>query len=143
MTSPADAAGIDCAWIACDSDGHVAAIITAGSGTIPDSIFDGPVDLFDLEERLLQLPVLSDAAALATEGDLTSFLDLARRGLYVFDWTDIHRALRKSVGAYEMVARPATVLRVDDLPGDLKAVAQRHRLSSTFGDRLTLDMLED
>ncbi len=72
---------------------------------------------------------------------MTSFLDLAKRGLFVFDWTDVYRTRRASIEAYELVAVPACAIQTSDLPADLRVIAQRQRLSSAFGDHLTLDML--
>jgi hypothetical protein len=99
MTSMIDAAGFDCAWLVSDSAGCLAAVVTAGVGPIPESVFGGPVDLCDLEYRLRQLPVVGEANALA-DGDATSFLDLARRGLFVFDWTDVYSSNREKTDAY-------------------------------------------
>jgi hypothetical protein len=143
MTSMIDAAGFDCAWLVSDIAGCLAAVVTAGAGPIPESVFGGPVDLFDLERQLLQLPVVGEASSLVEDGDATSFLDLARRGLFVFDWTDVHRTGRAEIGAYQLVAVPACAIHTSDLPADLGAVALRQRLLSAFGDRLTLDMLAD
>jgi len=138
-----DAAEVDCAWLVSDIADRLAAVVTAGAGPLPESVFDGPVHLFDLEHRLRQLPVVGAANALIEDGDTTSFLDLARRGLFVFDWTDVHRTVRAEIGAYQLVAVPACAIHTSDLPADLGTVALRQRLSSAFGDRLTLDMLAD
>jgi len=143
MTSMIDAVGFDCAWLVSDIAGCLAAVVTAGAGPIPESVFGGPVDLLDLEYRLLQLPVVGEANALAEDGDATSFLNLARRGLFVFDWTDVHRINREKIDAYQLVAAPACAIHASDLPADLGAVALRQRLLSAFGDHLTLDMLAD
>lgn len=143
MTSMIDAAEVDCAWLVSDIASCLAVVVTAGAGPLPESVFGGPVDLFDLEYRLLQLPVVGEANALIEEGDVTSFLDLARRGLFVFDWTDVHLTGRAKIDAYQLVAVPEFAIRTSDLPADLGAVALRQRLLSAFGDRLTLDMLAD
>ena len=143
MTSMIDAVGFDCAWLVSDIAGCLAAVVTAGAGPIPESVFGGPVDLLDLEYRLLQLPVVGEANALAEDGDATSFLNLARRGLFVFDWTDVHLTGRAKIDAYQLVAAPACAIHASDLPADLGAVALRQRLLSAFGDHLTLDMLAD
>ena len=143
MTSMIDTVGFDCVWLASDIAGCLAAVVTAGVGPIPESVFGGPVDLSDLEYRLLQLPVVGEASAVVEDGDATSFLELARRGLLVFDWTDVHSFDRAKIDAYQLVAAPACAIHASDLPADLGAVALRQRLSSAFGDRLTLDMLAD
>lgn len=141
MTSMIDAADIDCVWLVSDIADCLAAVVTAGAGPLPEGVFDGPVHLFDLEHRLRQLPVVGAANALIEDGDMTSFLDLAKRGLFVFDWTDVYRTRRASIEAYELAAVPACAIHTSDLPADLRVIAQRQRLSSAFGDHLTLDML--
>jgi hypothetical protein len=143
MTSMIDAAGFDCAWLVSDIASCLAAVVTAGAGPLPESVFGGPVDPSDLEYRLLQLPVVGEATALVEDGDATSFLDLARRGLFVFDWTDVYRTGRAKIDAYQLVAVPACAIHTADLPADLGAVALRQRLLSAFSDHLTLDMLAD
>lgn len=143
MTSMIDAAGLDIAWLASDIADCLAAVVTAGAGPLPESVFGGPVDLSDLENRLLQLPVVGAASVLVDNGDMTSFLNLAMRGLFVFDWTDVHRSDRAKIDAYQLVAAPSRTIHTFDLPADLCAVALRQRLSSAFGDHLTLDMLVD
>ena len=143
MTSMIDAADFDLAWLVSDSADCLAAVVTAGAGPLPESVFRGPVDLLDLESRLLQLPVVGAANTLVENGDMTSFLALAMRGLFVFDWTDVHSSGRAKIDAYQLVAAPSCAIHTFDLPADLGAVALRQRLSSAFGDHLTLDMLMD
>ncbi|HWU74196.1 MAG TPA: hypothetical protein VN137_11985 [Sphingomonas sp.] len=143
MTSTIDAADFDLAWLVSDSADCLAAVVTAGAGPLPESVFGGPVDLSVLENRLLRLPVVGAANVLIENGDMTSFLNLAMRGLFVFDWTDVHRSGRAKIDAYQLVAVPSCAIHTFDLPADLDAFALRQRLSSTFRDHLTLDMLAD
>ncbi len=89
----------------------------------------------------MELPVIGDGQGLAADGDISSFLDLARRGLFVFDWTDVHRIARDSVHAYERIAAPTVPASITTLPADLLALAQGQRSRSIFGDRFTIDML--
>lgn len=123
MTSDVDPTGVDCAWIASDSVGHLAALVTAGVGPVPAGAFGGPVDLFDIEYRLLELPVVGDGNGVAGNGDISSFLALARRGFFVFDWTDVHRSARDSLHAYELIAVPTVPVSIPALPADLRALA--------------------
>lgn len=141
MTSNVDSTGIDCVWIASDSVGQIAALVTAGVGPVPAGVLGGTVDLFDIEDRLLELPVVGDGSGVAGNGDISSFLDLARRGFFVFDWMDVHRIARDSVHAYGLIAAPTVPASITALPTDLRALARRQRLPATFGNRLTIDML--
>ena len=91
MTQPSDLEMIDCAWLACDTFGRLAVLITAGSGPVPAAVFEGPVDIFDIEERLWALPYNGTVRLRLTPEEVPSFTTLAERGLFVFDWSDIHR----------------------------------------------------
>jgi len=86
--------GWDVAWLARDRENRIGAFITAGCGPVV-----GAVDP-TVEDRLLQsAPVTSSAELLTNVPDPSSFIDLATRGLYVFDW-DYY-------STYVLVARPA------------------------------------
>jgi hypothetical protein len=55
--------------------------------------------------------------------DLTDFCDIARRGLYGYDWQDATRKARKS-GCYEIVSRPLQAIQVKELPPELRQLAE-------------------
>ena len=98
---------IECAWLARDALGQLAVFITAGDGPIPTlALGASSFSVDELEGELLELPVSTRARLVAGVGDLSSYAALAERGLFVFDWTDIHRIHREAIGAYELVASP-------------------------------------
>ncbi|WP_315757436.1 MULTISPECIES: hypothetical protein [unclassified Bradyrhizobium] len=134
--------GIDCVWIASDRDGHVGAFISAGAGPIPAAGFDSDqIPIEDIETRLCQLPIVSSAHLLATVRSPASFVDLAERGLFVYDWIDAHRSSRDATCMYEPVAVPAMPLRSDQLPNDLHILADELRLSAVrFGRETSVDI---
>jgi hypothetical protein len=108
---------IDCVWLASDQDGHAAAFVTAGLGPIPTRALDLTEPPFDELEELVS------AAAACSEVEMRvhvprpdSFIALASRGLFVFDWTDIHKTRASSLDAYELVARPKQPAHADALP---------------------------
>lgn len=55
--------------------------------------------------------------------DPTDFILIARRGLYGFDWQDATRTAGHSHG-YEIVSVPTRALRVDELPSNLRRLAE-------------------
>jgi len=128
MTQPSDVEMIDCAWLACDKLGRLAVLITAGCGPIPAAVFDGPVDIFDVEERLWALPYNGSVGLTNFSGDVPSFKILAERGLFVFDWSDIHKVGANQTNAYELMATPSAPRFLDDLADDLRRTAERVRL---------------
>ncbi|BEV13121.1 hypothetical protein ATDW_36170 (plasmid) [Asticcacaulis sp. DW145] len=116
--------GFDCVWIACDGANQLAAFITGGSGPIPEKLFvDQLINIEDVEDRIVDLREDSEVTLFTTVPRPDDFLGLARRGLHVFDWTDIHRTVKTSIGTYELVARPRTPRKIDTLPMDLRLVA--------------------
>lgn len=132
--------GIDCSWLASDQTGRLGVFITAGIGPIPAAVLDSAyMPIEEIEERLCQLPAVSSAQLLVTVKRPDSFIDLAERGIFVYDWTDIHRI--KALNLYEPVAVPTGPINMDVLPDDLVAVARAVRLDGVeFEARKSLDI---
>jgi len=141
MTQPSDVEMIDCGWLACDTLGRLAALITAGCGPIPAAVFEGPVDIFDLEGRLMELPINGTARLRGAYGDMSSFSGLAERGPFEFDWSDIHKVGADQTEAYELMAAPSAPRHLPDLADDLRSTAERVRLDADLArtERLTID----
>jgi hypothetical protein len=115
---------IDLVWLAFDDTGRLAAMTTGGTGPVPAKVLaSGDDDVFALEEALLGLPSISAASVHVQAPDPRSFKALSERGLFVYDWTDVHRSLANAGGAYEIVASPSLVLSLSDLPNDLRRLA--------------------
>jgi hypothetical protein len=94
--------GLDVAWLASDSEGHVAVFVTAGAGPIPELAFSG---IEKAEEFALSLPKCSAYQLLVQVPDPSSFVALAERGLYVYDWPSPGQS-RMASGAYRLAAVP-------------------------------------
>jgi len=120
---------LDFAWIASDGQEHVAVFITAGEGPILAQALRG--DFFpvkEVEPRVLRLSIRPDQAVtyLSDAPNPSSYIALAQRGVFVYDWTDF-TSVRESLNAYELVARPVMPITCADLPTDLREVAQAVR----------------
>ena len=118
--------GVDWVWVGVDSKGHVAAFVTAGIGPAPGHILGEhrpSIDPEGTEERISDLPRVSEAIVPPSQERHSSFVELAERGFFVFDWTDVHRTLVESKGNYEKVAEPASPLALAQLPADLRLAA--------------------
>jgi hypothetical protein len=139
---PAD---FDCAWLASDSDNRLAVFTTAGCGPVPVSLLHLlDCDDSDLEPLIYKLPVVSEARLLETMPRPNSFVEFAQRGLYAYDWTDVHRPAVACRNAYELVAIPVNPIAVDRLPNELAQHARDLRLvTSRFGDARFLDVRQD
>ncbi|WP_175874368.1 hypothetical protein [Burkholderia sp. BCC0397] len=99
--------GVDCVWLASDREGNIGAFITAGCGPIPEVVIDYEyIDIDNIEGRLCELPIVSGAKLLVSVKRPDDFIDLAERGLFVFDWADIARTDLSASRVYELVAMP-------------------------------------
>lgn len=112
--------GIDCVWLAVDRDGHLGAFVTGGEGPIPLQALNSahsPVE--EIEERIYDLPRVSDARLLVEMKRPDDFVAIAERGFFVYDWTDVQRTMRESVHAYELVAVPVNPITIDAVPDEI------------------------
>jgi hypothetical protein len=127
--------GIDCCWISADREGRVAALITAGEGEIPGEVLNNDLcEVADIESLAMQLPEVASATVLVTVPRPDSYIDLAERGLYVYDWAG---------GVYELVARPSVGVQLHELAEPLRSIASMAPLSYlSFSDTAVIDVPE-
>jgi hypothetical protein len=131
MVTPLDVEGFDVGWIATDAIGHIALFTTAGRGPIPDSALPSTEDC---EEWVLSLSEVSDVNSVTSMSGANAFVAFAKRGLFAYDWSDVHRAASQALNGYELQYRPLSPLTLDDLPTPLRPLAELTRLSGvTFG----------
>lgn len=124
---------IDLVWLAVDNAGNLAAMITGGAGPIPGGVLVHGDKVLGMEELLLALPLLGAASIHVQVPNPSSFKALGERGLFVYDWTDVHRTTVSALDAYELVAFPSACLDFDSLPERLKALAAPIGGSRQFG----------
>ena len=134
--------GIDYVWLASDREGHVGAFITAGVGSIPVEVLSSVyIPIEDIEGRLYQLLPVSQVRLLVSVKRPNDFIELAERGIFVYDWTDIHRIAREALRVYEPVAVPTKPIMVSSLPADLADLAKALRLVDVvFAASKTVDI---
>jgi hypothetical protein len=109
----------DVVWIGSDAAGKVAAFVSAGEGPVPVSMFEA-IDF--IEEEILKLPAMSEAILVEGAPTAESFTELCRRGLFVYDWSDVHGPPRTS--KYQKMAAPRTCIEIAHLPVALRAFAK-------------------
>lgn len=100
MNSPRD---IDLPWVAVDAAGRLAVFTTAGEGPVPSSALQV---LAAAEAAVAQLPVVGATELLVKYSRPDDFVAWAERGLYAYDWRDVHRPRAERTGCYELVAKP-------------------------------------
>jgi len=135
---------IDCLWLGTDAHGNVGAFVTAGRGPIPEAILQIPSNLLEELERMAnELPRTGLAVSVAPMKRPDDFVALAERGLFAYDWSDLHRMLADATGKYELMASPGVAIKLSDLPQDLMAVAECASVEGRFGATRFLDMAQD
>ena len=136
MESSRNLQGIDAAWIAIDGIEQVALFTTGGEGPIPDTA------LFSVsiaEDSAFSLPGTSGYDLLVAVPRPDDFIAFAKRGLFAYDWSDVHCSAHQASGSYELQARPSRPLTLLDLPASLQAVAPATRLSGlSFGSSVVV-----
>lgn len=133
---------LDLIWFATDGSGHVAAFVTAGQGPIPRKILQwdaSPNGL--LADKLLSLPIIGSGRMLHLYANPERYLQLAERGAFVYDWTDVHKIKAERTGSYELVCLPSIARASNDLPEEMKIIAADAALAGVnFCERTLLDI---
>lgn len=120
--------GIDALWLASDHVGHLGVFVTGGSGPIPVQALEPDYPLADLETHLLALPKASDIELRVRLPQPDRFVALAERGLFLFDWSDVHRT-EAYIDEYELIAQPYRPLMLGQLPNGLLDAARSIRFT--------------
>jgi hypothetical protein len=103
----------DAAWVATDRFGNLAALITAGVAPIPTILLERGLNIEAVENAILAMPRTSEARMMISNvPDPKSFVELAQRGFFIFDWRDAHRIRAECTYAYEIVCKPVQPLRM-------------------------------
>ncbi|XAZ22217.1 hypothetical protein LVY75_25860 [Sinorhizobium sp. B11] len=124
---------IDYPWVATDKDGFLATFFTGGAGAIPLAALPNMhAASSDLEAAFLQLPVVSEVNLLVSYPRPDDFVATAERGLFAYDWADVHRIKRDYSGKYEKVAAPQKPIRIGDLQPFLQVLARRAMINLSF-----------
>ncbi len=113
---------IDYVWLATDADGRLAAMVTAGVGPMPPETFAAD-ELLDVEDMMLALPVRGEAILHVEMPRPDSFIALSQRGLFVYDWSDIHRSRVAYIDAYELMSSPVVEIGIGALGAGLRGLA--------------------
>lgn len=134
--------GIDYLWLACDKDHHVGAFVTGGVGPVPTAVLQSDHAIAEaVEPDLSTLPRTGPARLLISIPRPDDFISLAERGLFVYDWCDVHRIARESTHVYECVAAPIVPTSVHDLPDAVAQLIAVVTLNSvSFASAMAIDV---
>ena len=99
-------------WFAVDADGNIGHFSTAGFGPVPTCVLERFAEADALSEDFLRLPVTGEADG-HLSGNIAEWLEMARRGLYSFDWNHS--------GQYRRAATPRVATHISAIPAHLAA----------------------
>ena len=116
-------------WFAVDAVGHLAAFITAGEGDVPTHILARHPELEEASEIIMRLPVRGCHDLLHHYPRPVDFIDYASRGIYAYDWMEVHMSSGKRQHYY-LIARPQKPVTLEDLPPSLREVFSLVRFES-------------
>jgi hypothetical protein len=100
----------DLEWLGVDRDGLIARFTTGGLGPVPKVVLASWSQQQALQEAICRLTSESDAEVMTKIGNPQDFRLCAERGLFAYDWSDVHRTDAEALGSYELMARPTKPL---------------------------------
>jgi hypothetical protein len=116
--------GLDYAWLAVDAVGQLGIFTNAGIGPIPASVLADRKTADRAESLVEGLPDRGSCEMLVSLPWPDYFVALGRRGLFAYDWQDVHRKANRT-HCYEMLARPAIPVFIEELEATIGALACR------------------
>lgn len=112
--------GFDCVWIASDKEGYLAAFFTAGQGPIPiQATKNEKLVLDDIESEVYKLHPFSDVDLHVSVKRPDDFIEMSKRGFFVYDWRDIVRTNDCLSNSYELVSSPKYPILIHELSGPI------------------------
>jgi len=128
--------GIDAAWLAIDALGQVAIFTTGGEGPVPETAI-ASVEI--AEQSVWCLAEISGYNLHAFVPRPDDFIAFAKRGLFAYDWSDVHRVAAARIDGYELQAQPLSPLLISMLPASVQALAGATQLSRvSFGSNIVV-----
>ena len=125
--------GIDCVWIGADRNGRLGVFVTGGEGPIPAlALRSDRTPVEDIESLLLQLPSSTSSRLVIPLKRPDDFMELAQRGFFAYDWSDIHRTRNEATGGYELIAVPEVPLVRGEVPSAIASLVEGLELNVDF-----------
>ena len=114
----------DFMWFAIDSNGHIAALTSAGFAAIPILVFRSKTQYFSCFNYFLSLPKSSEITVIESNYVyLADWLEMAGRGLFTYDW-DTGSSWYEAKKPYSLLASPKRPLTFSELPVEIQIYLQ-------------------
>ena len=101
-------------WFATDNSGQLAVFTSVMNAPIPDNVKNSYERYLELKSKIDSLSKTTQAIITTKEkGNLKDWIEYADKGLFAFDFQDVHRTKKKN--QFDLIARPKTPLTLDKL----------------------------
>lgn len=142
VTSPLYPRGLQFEWYAIDRSGLLAILNTAGCGPIPEIMLTDEQAWERADSALLSLPERCTARSGPGRYYDSEFEQIAQRGLFAYDWSDVGQPYTDLSARYELQAYPVQPLTVADLrlPPEIAAWVAAVRLDVLFTEAHAVDL---
>jgi len=104
--------GADAEWFGIDALGYLGRFTTGGAGPVPQIVIEAKLPWF---YETNNLGVSSRVEMLKELPRPDDFLDLSKRGIYGFDWDDVHRTKKDSRNRYELISKPFSPILFNEI----------------------------
>ena len=101
-------------WYAIDNNGNLGMFSAIMLAPVPEKVKKSYDDYIGLRQLITSLPKSTSFVLTTTEqGDFSDWTSYAEKGLFAFDFQDVHRSIAKK--QYDLIARPALPLNFMDI----------------------------
>lgn len=123
---------LDFAWYACDADGKVAILTSAGFGPVPHWVFRSRPEYELVRACMQELP---ERSKLSATGQLVESCWTAaeRRGLFAYDWNAV-QGQPMPRRPYRRQAFPSEPVMLSELPNGVRVWLEKLRFASVSFD---------
>jgi hypothetical protein len=97
--------------------------------------------IVEIESKLLEMPTVGPGGLVVNVPLPESFMALAERGLFVFDWQNAHRVRVDLKVGHDLVAIPARPVKFVGMPLELAGIAANPVLiKHSFAQEMVVDV---
>jgi hypothetical protein len=102
-------------WFASDRNGNLGIFSAIMNAPIPESIKVSYENYIKVEEIISSLPKSTSHILTTNEnGNFSDWISYAEKGLFAFDFQDVHRTKNEIKNQYDLIAKPFQPILVND-----------------------------
>lgn len=101
-------------WLAVDNKGQLGIFTAVLNAPIPDQV-KSSFEIYEVLRQIIEgIPGSTTGIVVTREkGDFSDWITYAEKGLFAFDFQDIHRTVKKN--QYDLIAKPTRPLTIAEL----------------------------